>query len=387
MLHFNKIRDKEIKTKIQEQRIPIKRDTFQICFIFTLQGCSRKLRFKKCSACFKSVFSLVVDILLVYLATIPWVTMETLSELSLKTEATALCIAMSNLAFRIWYHKHGKTLISLSRKVQKLRIFIANERKNSSKNNITLIFILSSLLSLSTVPFNTMAIVENDEYERRKLLSEFYLPQDNLIISYVFIGCLDFYTVWFIYALPSVFTIYLYFISSEMREVLRSFTEVCRKDGAFFERDIFLKYDALSKTFAKTSKLIQQPLFIICIQIIMCLFSGLYITLFSAEVLEGFGAQIALFLLGNSVNFILICYFSASVSKRYDVMKRTVHRILLEDNKPVMLILASMINKESPIRFTVLDSIVVDKNLALCTFGTLLTYGIMIATLGRTATM
>lgn len=387
MFHFNKIREKDIKRTIQEQSLPVKRDIFKISFIFTLQGCSQKVRFNKCSICFKSVLSLLVDILLVYLATIPWVKMETLSEMSLKKEATALCMIMSNLAFRIWYHKHGKTLISLSRKVQKLRIFIDNERKNSSKNNITLIFILSSLLSLSTVPFNTMATVENDEYEKRKLLSYFYLPQDNLIISYVFIGCLDLYIVWFIIALPFVFTIYFYFISSEMREVLRTFTEVCRKDEAFFEKEIVLKYDALSKTFKKTSKLIQQPLFIICIQILMCLFSGLYITLFSAEVLEGFVPQIALCLLGNSVNFILICYFSASVSKRYYVMKRTVHRILLEDNTPVMLILASMINKESPIRFTVLDSIVVDKNLALCTFGTLLTYGIMIATLGRTATM
>lgn len=386
MFHLNKIQEKEIERTGDEQSVPIKRDIFQISFIFTLQGCSSKIRFNKCSTCLKSVLSLVVDVLLVYLVTIPWVKIETLSELSLKKEATGSCLLISNIAFRIWYHIHGKILISISRKVQKLKIWIANDRKSSNKRNITLIFILICLLSLSSVPFNTMETCGN-ENEKRRLLNYFYLPQDNLLVTYIFLACLDFYTVWFITALPCVFTIYFCFICSEMKQVLRNFIEASRKDEAFFAEDIFLKYNALSRTFRKTNKQIQLPLFIIYIQILMCLFSGLYVTLFNAEAMEGFAVQIALFILCNSVNFILICIFSGTVSRSYDVMKRTVHRIILEEDNPAMLILASMINEASPIRFTVLDSIVIDKNLALCAFGTLLTYGIMIATLGRTAAM
>ena len=130
-----------------------------------------------------------------------------------------------------------------------------------------------------------------------------------------------------------------------------------------------------------------MPLLIICIQILLCLFSGLYVSLFNSEALVGFSLQIALFILGNSVNFVLICFFSASVNRCNDMMKRTVHKILLEDNGPVILTLASIMNKSASLRITVLDSIDIDRNLALCAFGTLLTYGIMIATLGRTSTI
>lgn len=351
-------------------------------FIFIVIGCCPLISINKFKKCIPFLFSVIIDILIFYITLMPWIQMKNVDEVSFKKEASESCITLTNLAFRIWMHKSGFALTSVSLKVQKLRIIISNSSENIKKK-LLIIFTINSFFNLGFVPLCVINVY-HDKEDARNYLRIFYLEHSGVFVSYLYFSFLYILLVWFITALPSMFCIYFYFVCYQLKKSVVSFMELASQGNEIPFENIPMKYTAVYQTFMKVNKALETPMLIICIQISMCFYYGLYITLFDTDFNEHFIPTAVLVLLNSAMNFILLCSFASSVTKSYATMKFSVHRLLLRGSTEELLSLALKVSKSPPMQFTLLDSMALDKSLIICAFGTLLTYGIMIATLGKT---
>lgn len=94
--------------------------------------------------------------------------------------------------------------------------------------------------------------------------------------------------------------------------------------------------------------------------------------------------QAILVVVGSFWAFSLIGISSSNLSIAYEAMRNKLHALLLKRKSLRKLALILRAFEEDSVGFVILDSISVNRCLVLNAFGTMITYGIMIANLGRT---
>lgn len=333
--------------------------------------------------CLISIFSAVNDIFLIYIIVVPWTKLSNFPELEFKKIAAENCIQLCALAFRILIHCRGTAILSIPRLVEKLDLLTESNLQRKIKRKVKIVFAVHftyfSMLHMECV-------YRTNNLERIFICKQFNIPTEDPKWALLFIILLYTELVWFVTALPSIFVIYVYFISSLFVASLKKFTNTLSRET--LERNpkrILLKYDGITQTVVKMNSILRILLLLMCCHILFNCFYSIYISLYDVNSFSDKLFQTFFVMTWNFAVLSMLCTSASSISEHYEVMRSDFHELLMKKKHFENLSFALKLCEDDIIGFTILDSICINKSLIFKAFGTMLTYGIMVATLGRTS--
>lgn len=352
-------------------------------WIFAIHSSSSNIGFHTPKMCLASIFSIANDIFLIYIITVPWTKLGNFPELEFKKIAAENCIQLCALAFRILIHCRGTAILNIPRFVEKLDLLADRNLQRKFKRKIKVAFAVHFI-------YFSMLYVEcvnrTNNLERIFICKQFNIPTDNPKWALLFVALLYTELVWFVTALPSIFVTYVYFISSLFVASLKQFTKTLNQETLGTNPIRFLlKYDSISQTVVKMNSVLRILLLLICCHILFNCFYSIYISLYDTNSFSDKLFQTFIVLTWNFAVFCLLCTSASNISENYGVMRSNFHELLMKKKRFENLSLALKLCEDDIIGFTILDSICINKSLIVKGFGTMLTYGIMVATLGRTS--
>lgn len=229
-------------------------------------------------------------------------------------------------------------------------------------------------------------VYRTNNLERIFICKQFNIRTEDPKWALLFIILLYTELVWFVTALPSIFVIYVYFTSSLFVAYLKQFTKTLSRET--LERNpkrILLKYDGITQTMVKMDSILCILLLLICCHILFDCFYSIYISLYDVNSFSDKLFQTFFVLTWNFAVFCALCTSVSNISEHYELMRSNFHELLMKKRHFENLSFALKLCEDDIIGFTILDSICINKSLIFKAFGTMLTYGIMVATLGRTS--
>lgn len=363
-------------------RLNLRESTSFFYFVFAAHGCSLEISFTSLKGIIISVISIASDIFLLYAIVIPWTKVGVTPGLAVKKIVSQNCIRFCCLFFRILIHKNGKEILNIIIKIEKIGLLKNGHILQSIKRK-TKIFLLLHITCFAIVNFLVMFFT--NEFERIYLCKFFLGSAEDPTWALVFTIFLYIFLVWFTTALPSIFIIYFYFVCSLFTASLENLREIIHQKEHVNLHDILTKYDRLTNTIFKAHGSLHTFLLLVSCHILFNSFYSLYLCLFDVNATADKVPQ-SIFVVGWSLTtFIVMCTLSSRINYAYELLKDTLHHKLTSRLELEDLSRALKLCENDTMEFVLLDSITVNKGLVAKAFGAMLSYGIMLVTLGRTA--
>lgn len=331
-----------------------------------------------------SVLSLLCDVLGVYYTVYAMWDILALEEISIKRKSSGICTYLCALLLRIWFHAKGTKLIDAIDYVREMckettSIGIWEKLEKIVKKKCITIFILHA----AYFAILTFVCVYNSNRLRQAYYSRTHTFQNKT-------GVLNFATVplyindiWFVMALPSIFVIYFYVLCSLFQRSVDQLTKDLKTGFQTNIKQVLLSYSVITDTFNDLNDALHTPLVLICIHILFNAFYFIFMAVFDENKVPEEVLQYASTTLVHFLNFNLMCISSSGISNSYEVMRNEVHHILMKDAESRNLSITLRLLEDEPLTLLLLDSIPLDKSLVVKAFGTMITYGILIANLGK----
>lgn len=343
--------------------------------MFFIHSLVYNISFKTPMKILSSLLSLLLDAYFVYYMISAWLDIKGFHEVTLKRVGSATCIYFCVVSFRVWFHIKGKDLITVITTISNIYPTCLKYTKVDVKKGIYLYIIQTVYVALLTFVcfYNTnfigkvgivktaFGIKSGDNWLLNFLVTLFYI---NII--------------WFSVILPSVFSIYFCMICSLFKQILKSFTKRLEIE---FKKDIKVTlrlYSVLTDSVFLMSDILNTPSVIICALMVFNSFYAIYRSMYDGA------PQAILIVVGSFWSFSLIGISSSNVYASYEAMREKFHALLVKRKNLRKLALILRTFEEDSVGFVILDSIAVNRWLVISTFGTIMTYTIMIANLGRT---
>lgn len=352
--------------------------------VFAFHCCSFQISFRSLKKCLISVCSIASDVFLIYIIVVPWTKLSTFSGFPFKKLAAENCIQVCAFAFRIFIHWRGKELLKITRTVEKLGLIVDGERSCKRIKQKTAIILLLHAVYFSALTFE--CVRSATQIERFGLCKLLNIPTEDPNWTLVVVTVVYIQLVWFVTALPSIFAIYVFFICSLYVDTLSNFVnKTLDKHIKADPKKILLKYDEITKAFFKINETLHVVLLLVCCHILLNSFYSIYISVFGMQNVSNKVPQTVLVLIWSFGTFSFMCVSVSDISDRFGAARNALHRLLLGGKRLENLSLALKLCEDDIMGFVILDTIYINRSLIVKAFGTMLTYGIMMATLGRTS--
>lgn len=347
---------------------------------FLFHFCCYKIKLSSMKWTLMLTLSATCDVFLCILMIKPWFYLKGWNDENVKVYSFGSFLLFSSLNFRFLLYKRGMTLKRIVHLMSRIYSISRSRRVLGIKKlmfcffvaNISYTFLLGIIVSY----FSILTTANGTSF----YLNMFFLKIESETLRKVTVYILRILTDWVTSSVVVLFSVYFYFVCYVLREAIKSCERLIKGANRMALLDALIEEDIFNMV-TKITKMLHSPLVMLSLHILANSFFCLYETLFDpAEDIKALYPALYS-LIGNFSCFILVCFSAASVEKAYKSLKHACQCMLLQNYDENNITLVFLLCNRKIVGFILLDSIVVDKALAAEALGTLLTCGIIIATM------
>lgn len=359
--------------------------SFSLIFkAFLLHFCSYNVNFSSVRSLFMFIISLACDAYIIIIIIRPWFIIDTTNVKNVKVHVFRSFCFLCGLMFRFLLHKKGHKLEHVVHQISKIHSVVCSHKRLYFRNKIVFALVLSIIYNLSLSAFLYFFIIDQPNGSTYSYPEIFFIRLESTVIKTVISSVIFSLLYWFVFSIPVVLCIYFHFVCYVLTQTLKNCIYSIEKKKSDTIRSLLMKkdiFDMLSKVIQKLHALL---LYLSAFTVTLSFFT-LYQALFDPVYNMNVFFPALFSLIGNFSSFIVICFSSSSVTNSYTSLRHACQRLLLQNYKDEDIVLILIICKKKHLGFTLLDSVTIDKSLAADVLGTMLTYGIIIATMWQTS--
>lgn len=276
------------------------------------------------------------------------------STLSINKEEIILILAyVFNIYLRILLYMNRKKFSVINCKLMKLYHMISERKLLVMRYRLFLILIIDELINIILFMGEStyISFTANSMYYALKFVFNWSLMTNSLYIY---------------------FCLYCYMIN----KVFSAFTKLLRQKNIEVENSHFV-YNEITKVISSVNGIFHTMLFLTFAVLLAWIFVDSYHLIFMKQKTSIEASCHSLYIIMNFLRITLICLYSSSVAKSAAVVKDNILNI-----SPVITPFIIRISNKF-IGFTLLDTIVIGKSLVITCIGSLVTYGMLLATFHR----
>lgn len=357
--------------------------SFSLIFkAFLIHFCSYNVNFKNARSLFMFMISLACDVYVILVIVRPWIIADISNIKIVKSRAIRSICLTCGLIFRFLLHKEGYKLEHVVHQISKIHTIAGSHKPLYFRKKIFFCLVLNTIYNISSSAFLYYFII--NQHNSGRYLEIFFIRLENTAVKFVISSITFGLFYWLVFSIPVVLCIYFHFVCYVLTQTLKNCAYSIEKKKSDKIRSLLMKkdiFDILSKVIQK----LHAQLFFLSAFILTLSFLTLFQTLFDPVYDMNVFYPSLFTLIGNFSCFIIICFSSSSVTNSYTSLRHAFQRLLLQNYKDEDVVLVLTICRKKHLGFTLLDSVTIDKSLAADVLGTLLTYGIIIATMWQTS--
>lgn len=358
----------------------LRRKVIRKCFslvnsMFIMHCCCLEISFRNIAKSVISLFSILCDV-----GVMSVVLISVMKQMfGIKRAIAEASIQFCAFSCRLWIHKNGNVLLKVVQMIDDLKL-IKNKDIQNIRKKLRIVIVLNTLV----LGLLTITCVLSLNYIQKVFTAQFYhIYIDDPIWINFSAFLIYIHLVYHITAMPSLNFINFYFICLLIVKSLKNMELKLQQESTEISEEILLMYSCLTDTIFKVNEYLHTPLLISTVQNLLNSFYTIYITIFDVNTHNDTAPQSVIVLFFSFLTFNLICVSASNVSNAYENMRNKLHELLRKNKKYENMSLILKLCEEDKIEFLLMSSISINKSLVLKAFGTMITYGIMVATLGK----
>lgn len=339
-----------------------------------------QLRFSIMVTVLSICLSIIFDALLLVSSQDAFLKLYASNSETIKKYGPFLAANLTALSTRIWLYLHRRKLTDLQRKAVKIFATTAPEKILKLKPKLVHILVGCDVIAIFITIVHVLEVRKHENFQN--IVDEFFhgrIPSP--LSNWLFYICL-FLNNWSFIPVVHVIVFY-YFICFVLKESLKEYCKIIKHYIIRENNNLLEIHNDITDVVTSVNKLLHTPLILISIY----MFLGTFYTVFNFaffipenkfEVIRK-----VLMLIWFDSFYMLACYSASMVSAAALEVKDLVHS-LQNRHRKYSKILCLVLKVDDAVDFTLLDSITISNRMVLDIFGSIFTYGIMLATFDAT---
>lgn len=290
-----------------------------------------------------------------------------------RSESVLTVLVILDYLLRILFFTKRNKLADVTRRMKKLYSAIIPQINSRCAINLTLMLIINDICSLFAISYifiqpNSSFIIEH--------ANNFVFRYLSASISKVLIYFSIFMDLWgsVIPFIPVYFCCFCF----ALEQIINKFKKLLQKNSNFYYLNEV--YAELLNLTPDINEVFHDMLLLVIIIQLGFVFFHSYNMLTGKTSVEFLLTYRIPMIVITFIRFVIICMFASSVSKAGSELRRNITNVHVKDDDRWEYLRLAIKTNENFVEFKLLDSLVIDRNLILSSVGSIVSYGIIIAT-------